>query len=60
LDLFLEEFGFGTCLFLITKSPLKKMILNASGGPAGGQPYEKVAKHAFFACLVFWYLQTIN
>jgi hypothetical protein len=29
---------------------LKKMILYASGGPAGGQPFEKVAKHAFF-CL---------
>jgi hypothetical protein len=26
----------------------KKMILYVSGGPAGGQPFEKVAKHAFF------------
>jgi hypothetical protein len=32
------------------------MILFASGGPAGGQPFEKVAKHAFF--LPVWFSDT--
>jgi hypothetical protein len=40
-------------VFNLITSHRKKMIMYASGGPVGGQPFEKVVKHAFFACIGF-------
>jgi hypothetical protein len=38
-------------------SHLKKNGFVSSGGPAGGQPFEKVAKHVFGAYQVFLFCQ---